>query len=126
VISMAPKTKTNWNNARAVRRYHRLWTRQHRQALRQSRLADLSVGMIPADDLGAVPAAAHLALFARAWECARRAHAALPRDPVLDGWRVQKILRSRFDTRGKRFLRELSACVTDTDYGDNDHGKEEK
>jgi len=38
-------------------------------------------------------------LFAAAMEQARRAHVALPGDPVLDAWRVQKVVRGAFDSR---------------------------
>lgn len=38
-------------------------------------------------------------LFARAMDRARRTQVALPRDPVLDAWRVQRVVRVAFDSR---------------------------
>jgi len=78
---MRPQRKLNldWQDPAARRRYHRDWTRLQRQAEREE----------DAEDPGG--------LLSAAFERARQTHAALPRDPVLDAWRVQKVVRMAFD-----------------------------
>jgi len=81
MLSMSRKAKTDWRQPSQVRKYHRDWARMHRASQRQVRAEE-------PDDL-----------LQDAFERARGTHVPLPRDPVLDAWRVQRVLRVAFDDR---------------------------
>jgi len=88
---MGPQRKLNldWQNPAAVRGYKR--ADMHKRRL-------LARG--PAAGGSQDPAA----LIEAAMDHARRTQVALPRDRVLDAWRVQKVVRRAFDSRFGPYL----------------------
>jgi len=90
---MGPQRKVNldWDDPAARRAYKRADMRKRRLLARGQLSWDAA------------------ALFAAAMDQARRTQVALPRDPVLDGWRVQKVVRRAFDSE------KVKVCITDLD-----------